>query len=239
MPNILYGPPGEQFNTTTAQKRPLGTLLVLQDGRWFRYGLNGGVAQTAGKVVQAEAPGGNFDDIAIPSAVAVGAVAISVTNGGTDITANMFNEGYMVVEDDAGEGHVYQMGAHAAIANTTAGTLNLAPGNSVQVAFTTATTVLLVKHGFKEYIIQPSPPTALPIGVTPTAQALTTYGWVQTKGPAAVLTDGTVVIGQKVVSSASVDGAVIAATDDLIATVGFVAEVAVTTEHSFIYLKMD
>ena len=67
------------------------------------------------------------------------------------------------------------------------------------------------------------------------------YGWLQTKGPVSVLVEGTHVINEKVIDSASADGA-LAPTASTAAGeenyVGVVMEVAATTEYGIVFLRM-
>ena len=244
-PVILFGPDGVQYTTNAARQWPLGTRLYLPDGRIFAYAENGATAMVAGNLYQSEVPGANFDDLAV-AATAAGAVLVTVTNGVTAIAANDFDGGYMVVQDDVGEGFVYGLRNHAAIAASVAGDINLQTGVSIQVAFTTATTILLVKNEFKGVIIHPSPPTAALVGVACKATAASEFGWLQRHGLAAVLTDGTVVIGESVMPSNATDGSVedwglaeAAPPTEIGAAIGLVAEVAVTTEYSLIFLKLE
>lgn len=242
-PNFISGPEGAQFKTTTNKRFPFGTKLMLQDGREFRYAEIGGTNIATARLCQAEVPGANFDELAV-AAAAVGARAVSVTNGATTIADGLFDEGFLNVEDDAGEGHLYKIADHdAESAGSAAFEVRLAHG--LIVAWTASTTVGLSKHPMKDIIIHPSPNTAALVGVTPTAINANLFGWVQVKGPASVLTDGTIVIGDSVMASDGTDGAVEAfgltegtPNAEITPIVGQVAEVAATTEESLIILNV-
>jgi len=83
---------------------PLGSVLYYGD-RVFRYGLAGGVALTAGKLVQTYvATAADHQDLAPTAAVAAGEYEISVETAGTDLTLNQYTGGYLYVNDAAGEG---------------------------------------------------------------------------------------------------------------------------------------
>ena len=67
---------------------PLGSVLYYGD-RVFRYGLVGGVALTAGKLVQTiVGTKADHQDLAPTAAVTAGKYAISVETAGTDLTLN-------------------------------------------------------------------------------------------------------------------------------------------------------
>jgi len=79
-------------------------------------------------------------------------------------------------------------------------------------------------------------------GVTALAVPIDNFCWLQTKGIAAVLTEGTLVIGKACVPSISTtDGAVapetVTGTDEI--RVGKVVNVEATTEFSLIDLGLD
>lgn len=244
MPAQLQAPGTAALSTArtndTTQVNPLGTRLLFADGRRFIYALAGGTSTVAGKVYQAEVPGANLDDLAV-AATAVGARSITVTLGATAASADDFNGGYVVVQDDTGEGYAYLIEDTPAISASAAGAIALAEG--VVIALTASTTVLLTKHPGAKVIVHPSPNTAMIVGA---AQGIITnakYGFLQTNGIAAVLTEGTVVIGQRVRVSESIDGAVTPldfdeATQADYGDLGQVHEVAVDTEHSAINLNI-
>lgn len=243
---ILYGPAGEEHSTYDHEHWPLGTKLVQADGREFRFVENGGVAGVAGNLYQSEVPNANWDELAVAAAVAVGATSFTFTNGSQAISANDFKDGYALIEDDAGEGYLYPLTEHDAVATSGTGTMNLAPGYSIQVALTTNTTVILMKNKWKDVIIHPSPATAELVGVMMKPIAANEYGWVQVHGVCPVLTNGTIVIAQQVMASDAVDGAVEDLTltdgtpntiDDLI--VGRVMAVSANGEYSPIFLTLE
>lgn len=241
-------PPGEEFNVYTTRRYPLGTLMITQDGRRFRFSENGAVTAVPGSLYQSPVPGANFDELALPAAVPIGTRAISVTNGATTITRDQFAGGYMNIEDDTGEGRAYLIeGNDAEAVGSAAFEVRLAGGHGVKLALTTATTVGLTRHPYAGVIIHPSPATARLAGVAVSAIAASGFGWLCVHGPCSVLTQGTLVINEQVVDSASADGAVTPVvltegTPNVDAgqnTVGTCMEVAATTEHSLVFLDID
>lgn len=248
---ILMSPgtaaPGEEFNTYSTRRYPLGTLLVTHDGRQFRFTKNGAVAAVPGSLYQSPVPGANFDQLVLPAAVPIGTRTFNITNGATTITKDQFAGGYLNVEDDTGEGRAYLIESNDAEAAGSADfAITLAGGHGVKLALTTATTVGLTAHPLDAVIIHPSPATARLVGVAVSAIPASNFGWLQVRGPASVLTQGTLVINERCVDSASADGAVTPVVltegtpnaDAGQYSVGTVMEVAATTEHSLIYLDI-
>lgn len=243
-PTAIRGDEGQQYQTYNEEKGiSLGSELVLPDGRKFRFVKAGATATVAGSLYQAEVPGANFDELAV-AAAAVGASTVTVTNGATAITANMFKGGFLNVEDDAGEGRAYRIKSHPAAAGSATCVITLEA--EIQEALTTSSTVGLTKHPCSAVIIHPSPPTAKLVGVAVSDIPAANWGWVQFYGPCSVLTDGTVVIAASVMASNGTDGSVEAwglteaapPTEISSGKIGEVMEVAATTEYSLIFLNL-
>jgi hypothetical protein len=240
-PTDIYGAEGEQWNTYSDQRHVLGTRLILQDGRTFRFVENGGTLLVAGNVIQAEAPGANFDELAVASAAAAGSETVTVTLGSSAATVDLFAEGYLFVEDDAGESYLYPVRSHPAAG--TSSSLEVTIWNSIQVALTTSSTVLLLKSLYKDVIQMPTTGTGDIVGVAVSPIPVNEYGWIQTHGPCGVLTDGTLVVGQHIRASDGVAGAVEPldrdGTHENEAELGRVISVSATTEQSLCYLTIE
>ena len=193
----LWGDYGDEKVTGTSQIHPYGTRMVLPDGRVFYYGQTDG-AQTAGAICQSAVGVANHDmDLAVNTAAA-GAKSLSVTVGGTAVTANQYADGYVYVNDGTGEGHIYKIRQHDAISSSGSGTINLYDGDAIVVAFEAATIVGLAKNPYKDFIVFPTTATGHPVGVAATDFDDDDFGWLQTWGPAAVLCDVAFVIGNHV-----------------------------------------
>lgn len=233
---------GEQFNTYLTEQWPVGTLMELSDGRLFRFFENGGTALATGKLCQMPVPGANFDELALPSALTVGQKTISITNGATTVTKDQFKGGFLRIEDDAGEGHNYKItGNDAEAAGSAAFNVYIAaPG--ILVACSTATTVGLLMNPYRDVIIHPSPATAKLVGVTCCAVGANRFGWLQTKGVAVCLAEGTWVINERLIDSATADGAMAPTASTAAGEEFYVAvalEVVATTEHGHVDLRID
>lgn len=252
-PNIIFGNEGEQYNTYAAEvgndnvprsRWPVGTKMVLQDGREFRFGQAGASTLAVGKLDVAPAIGANFDNLVVPAAVAAGEKEVTITNGATAIAAGDFADGYLNVEDDAGEGELYKIKSHTVDgAGGAAVTVTLYSG--LKVALTTASTVGLAPSPYRNVIIHPSPPVSLVVGV-PNAELTTLrWGWFQTRGVASVLADGTPTIGLSAMASNAVDGALetwglteATPNTEIAAAVGLTIETAVDTEYGLFALAI-
>ena len=230
--------------TTSDNLTKLGTLREFPDGSLFRFALNGAGALTAGTMVQSVVPTSNHNNLACAVAV-VGATSITVTLGATAVTANEYQDGYIYINDAGAdtttEGYLYRIASHPAADASATLAVTLYNDTPVHIALTTNSEATLTRNPFRNVIIHASPPTAEPLGIAPIAVAANTYFWCQTKGPAAVLTQGTLVIGDFCVPSATVDGAVMpsAAVETDGPPVGKVMSVNADGEKSLVRLMLE
>lgn len=259
-PNVLFGTEGEQFNSYTDQRWPLGTRMVLQDGREYRFARNGGVAATAGLLFQSEVPDGNFDTLAVPAATATyntaGLRILHVTLPANTVALNLWKEGYAVTEAaaGAGEGYAYKIVSHPASAGSE--DLEVTLATPLKHTLNTSDTITFIKHPQADIIVHPAPRTAHLAGVVAGAIAASSYGWVAVRGVQPVLVVGTHVIGGGLIATGTVTGspdgsveasgvaitttaATIAQVTELTGSyIGDCVEVAPTTGYGSAYLKM-
>jgi hypothetical protein len=232
-PVFINGFDGEQHNSYTDKRWPLGTHMVLQDGRAYRFGLNGGAAATAGKLFQSEVPDGNFDTQAIPAATSTyntaGLYALRVTLSANAIVKDLFADGYIVTEAaaGAGEGYAYKVKTHPASAGSEDVTFTLEV--PLKHTLNTSDTATLIRNPGAQVIIHPAPPTAALFGVAAGGIAAASYGWFAVRGPSPVLVVGTHVIGGGLNATGTVtgspDGSVEASGVIITATAATVAQI--------------
>lgn len=253
---ILYGPDSLAFETfdpvspapgnngsggqvAYRGRWPLGTQLVHQDGRKYRFALNGATLQVIGDVVTSAAIISTDQSMAA-AATAIGARSITFTHGAATVVINYFAEGYATVSLAPGAGQVYRIASHAALTSGGADTVNLAPGHAVRVALTTTSDISLLAHPYAG-IIQSAATTltGAPVGVAVSAIPVGDFGFVQTRGSASVLTVGTLVVGARAIVPTATAGGVGPSTAATDSEVGLVQMVEATTEWSGIFLTID
>lgn len=239
-PNAINAQYGDEKKTSTDKRWELGKVMVLPDGRMFRYG-RASALNVVGNLYQQTLNSAEWDEIAVEAAAAIGATAVSITNGTAAIAADDFADGFLNVEDDAGEGRVYKISSNLAIAASAVGTINLYPNDPIQIALTTVTTVTLFRNPGVAVLIHQGPPTAALYGVAAAAIAASSYGWYQFKGPCSVLTSATdPILGKIAMASDTVDGAIetFTATGDDEEIVGTAMEAVATGEYALVNLNM-
>ena len=242
----LYGHNNARLLTHTKQRLPLGTRLITPNGNVYRYCKAGAVALIAGQLMQESVvASGHGSDLAVASAAAIEATTVTITNSTTAITADMYKEGSLYVNDVDGEGQICTIKSHPA-ESTGSGScvITLEAEDALVVALTVSSQVGLRKHPYDSVIINPTTPTGIPVGVACRAIAASYYGWLQTWGLAAVLCNGTLLLGKTVVPGASTAGSVDVTplnssdTDGQAPVVGRVSRVAVSTDYALIFLTI-
>ena len=252
-PNVVSGSPGYEKSTTSAKKHRLGTRMVLPDGRTFYY-MKAAEAITAGKVTMgSQTESDHIKDLAVASAAAVGANQITLTNGGSTAitgsgeytgdysTAGDYVDGYIFINDAAGEGQIFTIEAHGTAATGASVTFDLWNTDSVRTALTTSSEAGIHKPlGHSVEVWDVNDIDGPPLGVPAADVTSGYYFWNQTTGPAAVLTNGTVVHGKNVMTGSTTDGSVDVMADDSSAEflVGAVLAVGATTEYSLVDLQI-
>jgi len=173
----------------------------------YRYGLAGAIDIPLGVLCQAPVPAAVHHDLVPSASYAASVRLVELTIGAAAITANEYAGGWLHVNDGTGQGQVFRILSHPAAAGGATCVFTLV--DPITTAFDVANTLCAITaNPHSLAIIHPSPPTAQLVGVPVAAIAAGSYGWFQTRGPAAVLTDGVVYIYQQVAPSPAVDGAV-------------------------------
>ena len=217
---------------------PLGSVLYYGD-RVFRYGLAGGVALTAGKLVQTiVGTKADHQDLAPTAAVSAGEYEISVETAGTDLTLNQYAGGYLYVNDGDGEGQCLKIKSNPVHDHSDDPSVVITCHDALATAIATSSKVSLMSDPWSGLVVAPAAETGAIMGVPLVDMALSAYGWFQTYGPAAVLTEGTVVLGHNVMRSDTTAGAVEPSSGSTLDIVGTCMLVDVTTDYSLIKLNI-
>jgi hypothetical protein len=217
----------------------LGTQAATRDGRLFRYGQAGAVNLSPGKLVQIPAVIANHQNIAVQTASVVGDQTLAVTLGATATTAGQYDDGYVIGYDASGVGQTLQIQANSVAALSTTCVLNLF--DPVITAQTTSAKVNLELNPYAGALVSAtSQTTEFATGVPNVAITAAYYGWFQTRGPAAVLTNGTITKGSGVVPGQTTAGSVdIEGTGTITQRVGLQLQTGTSTKYSTTYLTID
>ena len=219
----------------------LGQRLVLDDGRCFHLAYAGGTALAAGYMCQAVAPVTNHTTM-VCVAGAIGDTKITVTLGGTAVTANQYLWGQIHVDTSYGFGTSYKIAGHLAQATTT-GNVDINIYDSLTTVLTTASRATLTRNPWDSTIVTPSSGlTAMLCGVPLVAVPINNYYWSQTWGLCPIYCVGTVIIGEPVGiggTTAGACGPFGSGAAEISTPWGTVAHVTATTTAALIYLQLS
>jgi len=238
--DFIVGKGGSQYGTVDpftsglTQLFPLGSRL-LYGNTVFAYGRLAATAITAGKCVTHAASIAHHFDLTPTAGVAAGETAISVETAGTDITLNQYANGYLYVNDAAGEGQMLRIKSNPAHDHSADPSIVITCYDDLATAITTSSRITLIPDPRSGQIVQAATTTGATLGVTVVDMAASAYGWFAVSGPQAVLTSGTLVVGNHAVPLGAA-GAVGPAAGDVIQVIGTVMIVNVTTDYSLINL---
>lgn len=216
----------------------IGELVYSNDGRAYRYCENAGTAMVIGKLYQAAAEDTtNQQEITITNAT-LGDLTITSTDTVT-LAANLLAGGFLLVsEGTLGIGQLYKLKGNTA-ATTAVVTFNL--DEPVRVTTTGTCKVDVKKNPYTDVVVAPTTATSGPVGVAQHTIAADEFGWIQTHGIAAILAQGTVVVGDDIVpAETTTTGTVVSRADaSLSATVGFSLHGGASTDFALVFLTID
>jgi len=175
------------YNESSVRQHQLGSLAVDKYGDRYRYVQAGAVALATGHLLQEAAEDTQFRSMAVAEAAAIGATSVEVTLGSTATTANMFEEGELVVESSTGLGQYRRVKRHDVASGAAQCTFVLdAP---LKVALTTSSQVSVRKNAYDGVIDYPTTPTGGPVGIAQYAMTIAYFGWVKSGGNCVALFD--------------------------------------------------
>lgn len=226
------------FESKSTKLHNIGEYMVTNDGRGYRYCLNGGTAMVVGKIYQAKPEDTtNEQEITITNA-AVGDLTITSTDTVT-LAANLLAGGYLLVsEGTLGVGQVYRLKGNTAASGAVV-TFNLE--EPVRVATTGTCKVDVKVHPYSAIVVAPTTQTSAIVGAAQYAVAASEYGWVQTHGVCGILAQGTVVVGDGLVpANTTTTGTVVSRADaSLEASIGYALHGAASTDYALAFLTID
>ncbi len=216
----------------------IGEYVATNDGRGYRYCKAGGTALVVGKIQQAKAEDtSNEQEITIVNA-AVGDLTI-VSSDSVTLAANLLADGFLIVsEGTLGVGQTYKLKGNTA-ATAAAVTFNL--DEPVRVATTGTCKVDVKVNPYMAVIVAPTTQTSCIVGAAQYAIPASEFGWLQTRGPCAILAQGTVVVGDGLVpANTTTTGTVVSRADaSLEASIGYALHGAASTDYCLAFLTIN
>ena len=243
--DLIIGKGGSQYGTvnpwaeSSTQLFPLGSELHYGNNI-YRYGQMGSGAVTAGKLVQHAAVIANHTNMTATATTAAGETAISVeTAGDTDLTLNQYADGYLWVNDANGEGQTMRVKSNPAHDHSADPSVVITTYDPLATALTTSSELSLIANPYTGLIVAPATETGAVMGATVIDMQASYYGWFTVSGPQALLTVGTVVVGNICVRSGGTAGGVAPATDNVLTEIGEVMAARADTEYALVWMNLQ
>ena len=180
----------DYYQESTTPLHRLGQLSTDGAGNRYRYVKNGGSVLVTGNLLQEPAEDTQFVAMAVNATSAIGAKTISVTNGTTTVTANMFDDGILTIASGTGTGQSFRILSHTT--GVSGATIVYTVDRGVKIALTVAgsSTVSVRKNPYNGVIQYPvTTQTGGAVGVALYAMTASYYGWVQSGGDCPCLFD--------------------------------------------------
>lgn len=236
--HIIVPPAQGIYEQSATKQAPLGTRLAFADGRVFRYAYNGAVTLAPGKFVKcAEINAANFTNEEVLAAVGAGKYELTVETAACP-TASIYEDGWLQINDAAGEGIQYKIKSYKANA-TTATSCDVVLYDPIVTALTTASEATFIGNPYYATVVATAI-TEWIVGVPPIPVTASYYYWLQTWGVATVLSEGTPSAGfcVELAVTTSVAGTTVRTTVDTTPPLGIQLVVGVDTEYKPVYLMI-
>ncbi len=201
-PPFIQGDPTEGlFTPTVDQKYRLGTKLMDNHGRVWRYAKNAATQLEVALMAQCEAQDAqSIEQIQTAGAIhAIGTTKFSlVVTTGSGITDGELQDGWLVVNKSTGIGYSYPIKWNRWLTSDTLIEVELY--EPLRVATATTTEFTFIRNRWANVLVMPTTVTGIAAGVPNVVIPASYYGWLQTKGYCPMLVDAgdTLVIGAAV-----------------------------------------
>ena len=172
------------YSSSSVKQHKLGQIAWTPDGRKFQYCL-AGETLVAGHFYQTAVHASTYVHQACPAVAAIGATTISVTVGAAFL-ANQFADGYAIISAGTGIGQMFLIKSHPAAAS---GACVLTLDEPVRVALDTTSKITTIKNAFDSIVKWAVTQTGSSAGAAVYPVASGEYGWLQTGGMSACLSD--------------------------------------------------
>lgn len=215
----------DNYQISSTQGGALGTRGETKDGREWRYGLAGAANLAIGKLAQQPAVISTHQNVVVSGSA--GDLTATVTLGATNnMTQDQYKDGFLLGLSGTGAGQVARIRTNPAIALSTAGVVQLAEPLTTTFAATPKASLMLNPYA-GALISSTADTTQQVVGVPIITITAAFYGWFLTRGPGAVLVNGTPAVGSGLIKSATTAGAAdIEATTTITQRIGQVYDTA-------------
>lgn len=217
------------YEDSSTKKTQLGYGITVGD-RKFKYA-SAAKALAAGDVVANLASTQCVNNTSAAAAIGTVEVTVYITDS---VNADYFADGYLIAADETGLGYNYKVRSHAAIGDTSTGTVTLYDPVAVALTATSEVTLVPSKYAQLSDVITSTTPIQ---GVAPCAVSSGEYFWLQTDGPAAALVNTTVAYGN-LVAPATAGGLTVQAASANAQVIGIALAAGTTGDTAPVLLQL-
>jgi hypothetical protein len=188
-PDIEGRPTEGLWTPTSTQYHRLGARYTDGLSRVYRYVKNGGTELAAGAMTAAEATHTNVKDITqsgYTTAIGDERIRVLATTSNAILDDELL-DGWLTIHSSTGLGYSYAIAGNKWISGDTVMDIQLY--EPIRVATAATAVITLTKCRYRDINVVATTPTAVMVGVPMQVIAANYYGWVQTRGPCAVLVD--------------------------------------------------
>lgn len=241
--DLLQSHPPNPYAESITQQYPLGTKLIQAERGWW-YCKNDSTALNIAAPLQGAARlhAEQDDDIVVGAASAIAATTVTLTS-----TANLavtplntvdgFKEGYLIVNDEAGEGQMYKIKGHEKASGTDNFIVTLY--DPLTIALTTSSQVGLIQHPCSNVVASKAVMTNIFAGIPLIAVTASYYFWAQMMGPAPIVQNAVIALGTRVVLGTTAAKADPAADVTTEIAIGYPLTPAVTTGAEYFMVNLQ
>jgi len=205
-PGNVFITDSEARSQTVTQRLPLGTRGLTPDGRAFRYCKNSSTALAVGKLVCKMSNDTSLDNdnyfctsTLYQDELTTATSVVYIKPAATEvIAAGVFDEGYLYVNDAAGEGQYLIIESNPALDGTVSVVwpIYFNPDSRLSATLSTASLIGMIENKYKDVVVSgPDATYTVPLGATVRAVTGSYYFWLQTWGPCVVWANLTVADG--------------------------------------------
>lgn len=243
-PASVQGRWGFEKDVTTSKKHKLGTIMQIED-TYYRY-VKAGEDLIAGQLLEAPALIANHnDDLVVAANGTAGDSSVSVTVGGTAVTKNQYQDGYLyfnlptATSGQTSSGFKYRIREHAAIDSSGTGSFTIDDAGGLAVGIVAGTDKAgLIPNLGSDVLIANTTELGPLVGVTQNDIADNSYGWAQFYGHSICEIQGTPGITLSLMRSNGTQGA-LEVSDGTQGLVGHMGRTAgVDTEFHEVFLNI-
>jgi len=241
-----WGDFGDEKVESSTQTHPLGTKMILPDGRIYYYAVNSSAAiTTGGQIVDGIAAVAAHDMDLVAAAASAEAITFTTTTSLTT-TKDQYAGGYVYINDGPGQGEVYSVRSNTLVAGAAGLSITIEDDGGFATALTTATRFGLMYSPYTDVKIVDGNGTMTTgvLGVTTMPLTASYYCWLQTSGPAAVLMGAQVgIVGDGIARSQQDEDGTVERTDysdesDLVNLGVSMGIPAIATDYQWVMLNI-